>query len=60
MNLENFGSKGLCPVLTWSVIPADRFWWSRGLRRWSTAVLLLGLRFRILPRAWMWVLCFVR
>jgi hypothetical protein len=31
--------------------------WSRGLSRGSTVVRLLGLRVRILPRAWMFVSC---
>ena len=31
--------------------------WPRGLRRWSTAARLLGLRVRIPPQAWMSVCC---
>jgi hypothetical protein len=31
--------------------------WPRGLRRWSAAVLLLGLRVRIPPEAWMSISC---
>jgi hypothetical protein len=34
-----------------------RFLWSSGLRRGSTADRLLGLRVRIPPGAWMFVLC---
>ena len=36
-----------------------RFQWPSGVRQGSAADRLLGLRFRIWPRAWMFVLCVV-
>jgi hypothetical protein len=36
-----------------------RFQWLSGVRQVSAADRLLGLRFRIWPRAWMFVLCVV-
>ena len=43
--------------ITCEIQELRRTQWSRGLRRKSAAFRLLGLRVRILPRAWMFVSC---